>query len=301
MENITNIDETVLGYPERNHKDKLFRKIFGGEDKRSSRWRLELYNALTGKKHTNPEELEITTLENVIFFKMKNDVSFLVDSQMNLWEHQSTFNPNMPLRGLLYFAILYHRHLFKLDYDIYGSRLINIPTPRYVVFYNGDEKMPEKTKLKLSDAFIDFEEKGDFEWTATMININKNHNESLQKNCKPLYDYSIFVDRIKTNINSGMENESAVDEALDWAIGQNLLEGYIMEQKAEFKFSILTEFDQEKYDRSRRQEGYEQKAIEAAINLLKMKLGTPEQIAQAQGLPLEKVLELQSQLSNTSS
>ena len=87
MENITNIDETVLGYPERNHKDKLFRKIFGGEDKRSSRWRLELYNALTGKKHTNPEELEITTLENVIFFKMKNDVSFLVDSQMNLWEH----------------------------------------------------------------------------------------------------------------------------------------------------------------------------------------------------------------------
>lgn len=202
----------------------------------------------------------------------------------------------MPLRGLLYFAILYHRHLSKLDYDIYGSRLINIPTPRYVVFYNGDEKMPEKTKLKLSDAFIDFEEKGDFEWTATMININKNHNESLQKNCKPLYDYSIFVDRIKTNINSGMENESAVDEALDWAIGQNLLEGYIMEQKAEFKFSILTEFDQEKYDRSRRQEGYEQKAIEAAINLLKMKLGTPEQIAQAQGLPLEKVLELQQQL-----
>ena len=98
-----------------------------------------------------------------------------------------------------------------------------------------------------------------------------------------------------------MENESAVDEALDWAIGQNLLEGYIMEQKAEFKFSILTEFDQEKYDRSRRQEGYEQKAIEAAINLLKMKLGTPEQIAQAQGLPLEKVLELQSQLSNTNS
>ena len=134
-----------------------------------------------------------------------------------------------------------------------------------------------------------------------MININKNHNESLQKNCKPLYDYSIFVDRIKNNINSGMENESAVDEALDWAIGQNLLEGYIMEQKAEFKFSILTEFDQEKYDRSRRQEGYEQKAIEAAINLLKMKLGTPEQIAQAQGLPVEKVLELQSQLSNKNS
>ena len=42
--------------------------------------------------------------------------------------------------------------------------------------------------------------------------------------------------------------------------------------------------------------GKEAKAIEAAINLLKMKVGTPEQIAQAQGLPLEKVLELQKQI-----
>lgn len=129
-----------------------------------------------------------------------------------------------------------------------------------------------------------------------MININKNHNETLQKNCKPLYDYSIFVDKIKTNINSGMENEPAVDEAIEWAISQNLLEGYIMEQKSEFKFSILTEFDQEKYDRSRRQEGYEQKAIETAINMFKKKIYPAEEIADLTGLPLEKVLELKQQL-----
>ena len=137
-----------------------------------------------------------------------------------------------------------------------------------------------------------------------MININKNHNETLQKNCKPLYDYSIFVDRIKTNINSGMENEPAVDEAIEWAISQNLLEGYIMEQKSEFKFSILTEFDQEKYDRSRRQEGYEkgivqgaqQQAINTAINMFKKKIYPVEEIADLTGLSLEKVLELQQQL-----
>ena len=302
MENITNIDETVLGYPERNHKDKLFRKIFGGEDKRSSRWRLELYNALSGKNHTNPDDLEITTLENVIFFKMKNDISFLVDSQMNLWEHQSTLNPNMPLRGLLYFSILYHRHLANLKYDIFGSKLINIPAPRYVVFYNGNEEAPEKSKLKLSDAFIDFEEKGDFEWTATMININKNNNETLQKKCKPLYDYCIFIDRIKININSGMDTEPSVDEAIDWAISQNLLEGYIMEQRAEVKFSILTDFDQEKYDRSRRHEGYvqgaQQQAVETAINMLKKKTYPVDEIAELNGLPLEKVLELQQQLKS---
>ena len=101
-----------------------------------------------------------------------------------------------------------------------------------------------------------------------------------------------------------MENEAAIDEAIDWAAQHNLLEGLIKEQRAEVKMDLLTEFNQEQYDRIRRREGYEngisqgalQKAIEAAINLLRMKLGTPEQIAQAQGLSLEKVLELQEQL-----
>ena len=101
-----------------------------------------------------------------------------------------------------------------------------------------------------------------------------------------------------------MDIEPAVDEAIDWAIDQNLLEGYIMEQRSEFKFNILTDFDQEKYDRSRRQEGYEQgeqqKAIKAAKNLLKLKILSPEQIADAEEIPLEKVLELKEELERES-
>lgn len=299
-----NIEEAVLGHPNGKYKDSLFRRVFGAKDNRSARWRLELYNALSGRNHTNPDELEITTLENVIYIKIKNDVSFLVDSQMNLWEHQSTLNPNMPLRGLLYFAVLYHKHLVNIDEALFTTKLVKIPAPQYVVFYNGDDDTDDVSKLRLSDAFIDFESQGDFEWTATMININKNHNERLHKSCKALYDYCRFVDRIKTNIKNGMENEAAIDEAIDWAAQHNLLEGLIKEQRAEVKMDLLTEFNQEQYDRIRRREGYEngisqgalQKAIEAAINLLRMKLGTPEQIAQAQGLSLEKVLELQEQL-----
>ena len=301
MEQITNIQESVLGTPERNYKDTLFRKIFGAEDKRSSRWRLELYNALSGKNHTDSDELEITTLENVIYIKMKNDVSFLVDSQMTLWEHQSTLNPNMPLRGLFYFSLLYQKHLVKLKKDLFTTTLIKIPAPQYIVFYNGNEDAEDVTKYRLSDAFIDFHEPCDFEWTATMININKNHNETLHKKCKPLYDYCIFVDRIKNNIKNNMEKEAAIDEAIEWAIKQNLLEGYIEEQRAEVKAVILTDFDQEQYDRNRRREGFEegaqQKAIEATINLLKMKKLSPNEIAQVQGLPLEKVLELQNELN----
>lgn len=115
-----NIEENVLGHPNAKYKDSLFRRVFGAEDKRSARWRLELYNALSGRNHTNPDDLEITTLENVIYIKIKNDVSFLVDSQMNLWEHQSTMNPNMPLRGLFYFAVLYQKHLANIDFDFPG-------------------------------------------------------------------------------------------------------------------------------------------------------------------------------------
>lgn len=298
------IEENILGHHNTKYKDSLFRRVFGAEDKRSARWRLELYNALSGKKHTNPEELEITTLESVIYIKVKNDVSFLVDSQMNLWEHQSTMNLNMPLRGLIYFSVLYQKHLIKNEEALFTTKLVKIPAPQYIVFYNGDDTIEDVRKLRLSDAFIDFNSPGDFEWTATMININKNHNANLHKNCKALYDYCVFIDRVKSNIKNGMEKEAAIDEAIDWAVKENLLEGFIKEQRAEVRMDLLTEFDQEQYDRIRRREGFEegvvsgaqQKAIEAATNLLKMNKLSPEEIAQAQGLPLEQILELQKSI-----
>ena len=296
---INNIEETVLEHHNNKYKDSLFRKIFGAEDKRSARWRLDLYNALSGKNLTNPDDLEITTLENVIYIKLKNDVSFLVDSQMNLWEHQSTMNPNMPLRGLFYFAVLYHKHLVNTEEALFTTKLVKIPSPQYIVFYNGNDEAKDISKLRLSDAFIDFETHGDFEWTATMININKNHNERLHKSCKALYDYYTFVDRIKSNIKNGMENEKAIDEAINWAVQENLLEGLIKEQQAEVKMNLLTDFDQEQYDRIRRREGYEegvqQKAIETAKKMLHDNLPA-DKIAQYSGLPPERVLELQKEI-----
>ena len=159
------IEENLLGHPNTKYKDSLFRRVFGAEDKRSARWRLELYNALSGRNHTNPDDLEITTLENVIYIKIKNDVSFLVDSQMNLWEHQSTMNPNMPLRGLFYFAVLYQKHLANIDEALFTTKLVKVPAPQYVVFYNGDDEAEDISKLRLSEAFIDFDSPGDFEWT----------------------------------------------------------------------------------------------------------------------------------------
>ena len=295
--------------PQREYKDRLFKAIFGRDTEESKRWRLELYNALNGTDYADPNELKLTTIENFIYITMKNDVSFLLDSQMNLYEQQSTFNPNMPLRGFLYFSQLYLSYLNDKDVDIFGKNLVKIPTPRFLVFYNGDNELPDITKFRLSDAFIkpdkDAENARDFEWTATVVNINKNCNKTLHKKCVSLYHYSSFVARVKDNSAAGMDKRSAVENAVDFAIANNYLDGFFKRQREDIIMFSMTEFDQEAYDRHRRREGYEdgleegihQKAVEAAINLLKMGVGTPEQIAQAQGLPLEQVLELQKQLS----
>lgn len=174
----------------KKHKDTLFRLLFG-ENKENA---LSLYNAVNGSSYTCADDLEFTTLEDVVYMKMKNDVSFLFAKSLNLYEHQSSYNPNMPLRGLMYFADLY-RQLIPESEKLYGQKLVKIPTPKYVVFYNGDDgKMnSERIELKLSDSFEMPDATHGFEWTATMININCGRNKKIMEKCKVLNDYSIFI------------------------------------------------------------------------------------------------------------
>ncbi|WP_294428699.1 Rpn family recombination-promoting nuclease/putative transposase [uncultured Treponema sp.] len=295
--------------PKRTYRDSLFRTIFGGKDERSKRWLLSLYNALSGRNHTNIEDLEITTLEDVIYVSMKNDLSFLIHSQMCLYEHQSTVNPNMPLRGMLYFSQLYQQYIDKHKKNLYGSVLVKIPAPQFIVFYNGDAEQADTIKYRLSDAFItedssskdDETYDADFEWTATVININKNHNESLSKNCEPLYHYRKFVNQVKENLSSGMSFDSAVNEAVDFAIKSDFLEGFFRENRMKILDDIYTEFDQESYDETLRNdgriEGARENAIANAKNLILMHILTPEQIAQAVSIPLEQILALKEELT----
>lgn len=211
----------VEGQPQPKYRDRLFIAIFGKDNERSKRWRLDLYNVLNGTNYTDPNELELNTIENVIYIKMYNDVSFLVDSQMTLYEQQSETNANMPLRGFFYFAQLYQKHLAKKDLNLHRSSLIKIPNPRFIVFYNGDTKKPERYELRLSSAFELKDDSGKFEWTADVININQGANEALVKKCKSLYDYIRLVGRISDNKKAGMKIGPAVSEAVDWAIKQN--------------------------------------------------------------------------------
>ena len=285
------------------HKDRLFKYIFGKDSEKSKKWRLQLYNALNGTNYKDPDALELNTIENVIYITMHNDISFLVDSQMTLYEQQSSWNPNMPLRGLLYFSQLYQIYLTQNDENVISSQLVKIPTPKFVVFYNGNKEDPNSWKLKLSTAFEHPDESGDFEWTATVINMSPEHNKTLHKNCKPLYHYISFVYRIKNNIKAGMSKDKAIEEAVDFAIKENFLDGFFKTQRAEITGMILTEFDEEQAHRIWRKDGYiegiaegaQQKAIENAINALRMEL-SPEQVSQITNLPLCEVIKLKEEL-----
>ena len=171
------------------YKDRLFRKIFGYEKYKGNL--LSLYNALNGTKYTNPDDLEITTIDEAIWMGMKNDVSCIINCNMALYEHQSSYSPNMPLRGLMYFGKLYNKYVKVNKQNIYGSKLVKIPTPQYYVFYNGERDYPDRIELKLSDAFQKEGKEGDFQWTAIMLNINFGKN-------KKLVEVSIDAKRLKS-------------------------------------------------------------------------------------------------------
>lgn len=130
-------------------KDRLFRMIFSGKEEL-----LSLYNAMNHSSYGNPEDLEIYTIEDVLYMGMKNDVSFLIDEYLNLYEAQASWNPNMPLRGLFYFSRMYQGYMEERHLDLYSRVQLKLPVPRYVVFYNGTEKMEEKQKLCLSDSYL---------------------------------------------------------------------------------------------------------------------------------------------------
>ena len=236
----------------REYKDRLFRMIFGAEE--NKHYLLSLYNAINHTSYTKKEDIEITTLEDVIYIKMKNDVSFLLDSQLSLYEHQSSYNPNMPLRGMMYFSHLYLQILSKQKRDIYSNTLVKIPTPRYIVFYNGDEKEEDYIELKLSDAFEKEDKTGRFEWTASMLNINFGKNQELLGKCKALYEYASYIEKVK-KYKKKMSLREAVDRAVNEAIEENYLDGFFRTHKEGVIDVSLTEYNEAEFIENRREEG----------------------------------------------
>lgn len=236
----------------KKYKDRLFCLLFGNEEYKDNI--LSLYNALCHTSYTNVEDIQIYTIDDVIYIKMKNDVSILLDSFLYLWEQQSTFNPNMPIRGFMYFGKMYDRYITENSFNIYGKTIIKLPTPRYTVLYNGMDEQPSFMQLRLSDSFINPDSSGDFEWTASMVNLNDGKNEDLLNNCRPLKDYMTLINEIRKN-SKIMNFENAVDTAVTYCIEHDVLKAFLLKHRAEVKDVCITEYDEKTFVDGIRAEG----------------------------------------------
>ena len=215
---------------------------------------LDLYNAISGKHYEDPELLEINTLENAIYMTMRNDLSFLIDFRLSLYEHQSTYSPNLPLRDLFYISDLYSGMV--KDENLYGIKLVQIPAPQFVIFYNGMKEMPDRTVLRLSDAYSVKEENPALELTAVMLNINRGHNEKLKGLCKSLKDYSEYTARVREYADT-MPISEAVEQAICECIQEGILAEFLKQNRAEAKQVSIYEYDEEKHMRQERETFWE--------------------------------------------
>ena len=235
----------------RKNKDTVFTDLFYS-DKYAKRNLLSLYNALFEDDLQDENLIEQVRLENVLFQNMQNDISFLVkDRKIVLGEHQSTVNQNMPLRSLMYIGREYEK---IVDPDKrYARKLIKIPTPEFVTFYNGEEDLPEESVLRLSDAFIDKEEKSSLELCVRIININHPKGHAILKRCGILNEYSAFVE--ETRRFKG--DEASLEKAVKSCIKKGILEEYLKRKGSEVVNMLMMEYDYEKDMRAQRAEAEE--------------------------------------------
>ena len=254
------VDADKLRLINRDYKDRLFKFIFGNSENKG--WTLSLYNAINGTDYDNPDDISFNTIEDAVYMGMKNDISFIVSSVMNLWEHQSSPNPNMPMRFFIYGGELYDKYTATSEYNKYSSKLQQIPAPKCVCFYNGTQDQPDSWVHKLSDAY---DEDGDIEVRVNMININSDKNPGLMKSCKPLYEYAWTVESVRRLQNEKMNLDAAVDKTIDDMPDDFMIKSFLVANRAEVKQMFLTEYNEEKMLELEGKEKYEEGLIDAKV------------------------------------
>lgn len=263
--NKTKTDETELNRTavQRNYKDTVFRMLF-----REKENLLSLYNALNGTNYEDTDDLEITTLENAVYMNYKNDISFVFDFELLLYEHQSTCNPNMPLRDLLYVTRVLQNRI--RDANLHSRSLVRIPTPRFIVFYNGTEFQPEQQILQLSDAFEKKQEHPALELTVVVYNVNLGHNQELLEACRLLKEYAQYVAQVRVYAKE-TDFPEAVEQAVTYCIRNGILADFLAKNRAEVIAVSIFEYDEEKHMKSEREEWREigrEEGVKTGVNNL---------------------------------
>ena len=233
----------------RNYKDTVFRKLFSDKENL-----LSLYNAINGTKYDDPEALEIVTLENAVYMGMKNDLAFVVDMSLVLYEHQSTYNPNMPLRDLFYISAEYQKLVDSSS--LYSSRLQKIPAPSFIVFYNGIEKKEDRWVNYLSEAYENQDGEANLELKVITLNINEGHNRELMEQCRILREYAQYVAKVRNYVKEMGLNE-AVERTVNECIQEGILADFLSRSRSEIIAMSIFEYDKEKEEKKLRKAEYE--------------------------------------------
>lgn len=274
----------------RIYKDSLFRAYF--KDKENF---VQLCNAVTGL-NLKATQLSENTVDEILFSSLRNDVSFSAEKNCFIFfEHQSTQNFNMPLRMLFYLSLLYKPHAG--DDFIYRTKMISLPAPRFFVFYNGKEPCPEESTLKLSDAFS---MAGDIELTVKVFNINYNENFRLIQDCRPLHDYSTFIERVEFYRATGITRGEAILAAMKWCIEKDIMRNFLEAHKWEVFDMVNLVWNEEDaknfYIAQGREQGIERgerkNALENIRALMKNLHWTAQVAMDALGISPEKQKEL---------
>ena len=270
------------------YKDRLFNFLFGSEENKA--WTLSLYNAINGSSYTDPDAIQITTIKEIMYLGMHNDVSFLIADELFLFEQQSSYNPNMPLRFLQYVGNLYEKYVKEHKLNKYGKGKIALPVPRLVVFYNGAMNQPDEKILKLSDSFPEGVD-ADIEVKVRMLNVNLGRNKALLDACKPLGEYSWLVNEVRRN--SATKDEEGMSSVIDKAISampdDYVIKPFLVAHQAEVKGMLLTEYNEveqmELFKEDGRREGRIEGRIDALVSLVKDGILSIRDAAERAGIP----------------
>ena len=223
---------------QREYKDRLFNFIFGR--KGNEAWTLSLYNAVNGTHYTDPREIEITTIREILYLGMRNDLAFVIIHMLNLYEQQSSYNPNMPVRLLIYVGHLLEKYMTERRLNRYGSTQLELPVPKLVVFYNGKREQPEEKILRLSDAFPAGSE-SDIEVRVRMLNVNYGHNQALMAACRPLSEYAWLVNEVRRQ-SEAEGYERAINAAIDSMPDTFEIKPLLEAHRAEVKGMMIEEY-----------------------------------------------------------
>lgn len=184
---------------------------------------LDTFNALNDSDYWDVSLIRIHKIGGKVLLSVRNDASFLIDSFFYLYEHQSTYNPNMPLRFLLYFSELIWDLIHEKNLDLFGRKQILIPTPKFIVFYNGLEERPDIEKFELADSYEHKCEEYDLKLSCIVYNINPGYNDELKKKSKVLCGYTVFVEKVRRYADEYDQLQDAINRAIDECIEEGIL------------------------------------------------------------------------------